>query len=200
VSAVELVDLGGTEALSFDPANPPPGYSLCHNGHCHSDEGALVDYEAIEAELSGDDATRRTALQLEGAEVDLLAGEPLALACVGDCSLGMGHIARIRIGVHELHLAGKVRDGLAEPRFEGDMDIGADVDLAEGGAGVLEVTVDLPIDDEHEPEIHIDLSLTMSAGLFDDAIDDGGMLDAAAVSAALGEQTIDTNIQRTEPE
>ena len=23
---------------AFDPANPPPGYSLCHQGHCHRDD------------------------------------------------------------------------------------------------------------------------------------------------------------------
>lgn len=38
---------------TFDPANPPPGYSLCHNGHCHAASGALVDYEVIAAELAG---------------------------------------------------------------------------------------------------------------------------------------------------
>lgn len=38
---------------SFDPAKPPPGYTLCHGGHCHSASGALVSYEAIQAELSG---------------------------------------------------------------------------------------------------------------------------------------------------
>ncbi len=32
---------------AFDPQNPPPQYSLCHNGHCHHDDGHLVDYEDI---------------------------------------------------------------------------------------------------------------------------------------------------------
>ena len=31
---------GGGGGGTFDPANPPPGYSLCHNGHCHRDDGA----------------------------------------------------------------------------------------------------------------------------------------------------------------
>ena len=26
-------------AAAFDPSNPPEGYSLCHNGHCHADSG-----------------------------------------------------------------------------------------------------------------------------------------------------------------
>ena len=41
------VVLAGAGTADFDPANPPEGYSLCHNGHCHSDAGALVDYEII---------------------------------------------------------------------------------------------------------------------------------------------------------
>lgn len=37
---------------SFDPSSPPPGYSLCHNGHCHADDGRLVPYEEIARELA----------------------------------------------------------------------------------------------------------------------------------------------------
>ena len=59
-SSVELQGLGfSLEALkaadglqTFDPQNPPEGYSLCHNGHCHSASGELVDYEDIQAELN----------------------------------------------------------------------------------------------------------------------------------------------------
>ena len=36
---------------TFDPANPPPQYSLCHNGHCHHEDGRLVDYDEIALEL-----------------------------------------------------------------------------------------------------------------------------------------------------
>ena len=37
----------------FDPSDPPPGYSLCHNGHCHAADGSLVDYEDIIAGTGG---------------------------------------------------------------------------------------------------------------------------------------------------
>lgn len=37
---------------TFDPLNPPAGYSLCHNGHCHYSDGSLVDYEDIQEELN----------------------------------------------------------------------------------------------------------------------------------------------------
>lgn len=51
--AIDVEYLPPGEALSFDPADPPEGYSLCHNGHCHADDGRLVDYEDIAAELNG---------------------------------------------------------------------------------------------------------------------------------------------------
>lgn len=33
--------------VDFDPANPPPGYTLCHGDHCHADSGELVSYDEI---------------------------------------------------------------------------------------------------------------------------------------------------------
>ena len=32
---------------------PPPGYSLCHGGHCHTTDGGIESYEEIEAKLAG---------------------------------------------------------------------------------------------------------------------------------------------------
>ena len=45
VSRIELLPAvgGGTgAAASFDPASPPPGFTLCHGGHCHAEDGRLV--------------------------------------------------------------------------------------------------------------------------------------------------------------
>lgn len=191
IDAVELVDLGGAAAIAFDPANPPPGYSLCHNGHCHSDEGALVDYEDIVAELGGNSDAARTALVLTGGNVDLLADQTLPLACTGACMLGMGHVARVRVGISSVTIAGAVRDGLAEPRFEGEQPLALDL-----SGGVLEAPVDLPFDDDHEPKVAIALELALSATLFDAAIDATGAVDAAAVSTAFTENNLRITIER----
>ncbi len=57
LSLEELVTTGSSASSStFDPADPPPGYSLCHGGHCHADDGRLVSYAEIEAELAGSSA------------------------------------------------------------------------------------------------------------------------------------------------
>lgn len=39
----------GTGMTDFDPSDPPPGFTLCHQGHCHTDDGRIVTYEEIEA-------------------------------------------------------------------------------------------------------------------------------------------------------
>ena len=78
--SIELSGLGfRTEALPsntglslFDPQNPPPGYTLCHNGHCHNKDNELIDYEDIQEELN----------QASGAAATVLfqaLEEPLAL-------------------------------------------------------------------------------------------------------------------------
>ncbi len=64
---------------SFDPADPPAGYSLCHGGHCHRDDGALISYEEIEAELSGGSLKTATVLSLPVVSAfDLLTGSATA--------------------------------------------------------------------------------------------------------------------------
>ena len=52
VSEMSLV-AGSDNAISFDPANPPEGYSNCHNDHCHADDGTLPTYAEIELAISG---------------------------------------------------------------------------------------------------------------------------------------------------
>lgn len=56
-SSLALQELSGGAAGSFDPAEPPPGYTLCHGGHCHAEDGRVVDYADVEAELAGASAS-----------------------------------------------------------------------------------------------------------------------------------------------
>lgn len=56
----------GGDGSSFDPASPPPGYTLCHNGHCHAENGDLVPYEDVrEALASSGGSTTVTIARLE---------------------------------------------------------------------------------------------------------------------------------------
>ena len=75
--------LAAQGAAGFDPANPPEGYSLCHNGHCHSDSGALVDYEDIALEMAGGSGGARVAVGLDSEPKALYAAAAAATVNVG---------------------------------------------------------------------------------------------------------------------
>ncbi|HEY9900056.1 MAG TPA: hypothetical protein V6D00_12820 [Pantanalinema sp.] len=109
---------GGT----FDPANPPSGYSLCHNGHCHRSDGALVAYEDIQAEMNGGKAGETTVLSLPGAaEIGLLAGTasvPLG-AATPSAMLAKGTWTRAVLEIERLEASGSVLDPTSEARLAG---------------------------------------------------------------------------------
>jgi hypothetical protein len=180
VSHVELLTAGGGGSSgggsggTFDPANPPPGYSLCHNGHCHRDDGALIDYEDIQAELDGGGgggAAVAAALHVDD-ELDLLAQESLTPECEPDCELGRTSVARLRWDVTSVRLDGAVRDSRATPRFAGVRPFRLDV-AAEGEGEEAEpllelgAALDLPSDRENKPRVKLDLLLAMAPTLFD---------------------------------
>lgn len=196
VDVVQLIDPGTTAGgLVFDPANPPPGYTLCHNGHCHTDGGDLVDYEDIQAELAGGEGTSSTALALQSADQDLLAGQPQTLDCgppggdeAVECQLGAGYVSRVRATASRLEVRGLLRDGLATPRFDGTRPFEGTILLLptaddDTSAGVLETAVDLPLDDDSPSRIALDLSIVVSASLFDG-------LDADVVAASAASETL----------
>lgn len=108
-----------TSPGAFDPAAPPPGYSLCHNGHCHAADGRLVDYADIEAEVLGASATgasteRVLELQLEvpvGGEVD---GPEVRL------DLPTGALVSLGLVVSSVRLEGRVDDLRSQRRLAAD--------------------------------------------------------------------------------
>ncbi len=222
VDLVELIDAGtGAAGLSFDPANPPPGYTLCHNGHCHSTGGDLVDYEDIQAELAGGEgATSTTALALQSGTQDLLSDEIVALDCgpVGgdparECQLGVGYVSLVRATASRLELGGLLRDGLAEPRFDGERPFEATVSLLptaddDATSGVLETAVDLPLDDESASRITLSLTIVPSAAMFDGLVPETiaadpeptlSLDDEPSLRARFAELALGVGIRRTDP-
>ena len=53
LSGIELIAIAGGSGGGFNPAIPPPGYSVCHGGHCHRDDGAHIPDEQVAAEMGG---------------------------------------------------------------------------------------------------------------------------------------------------
>jgi hypothetical protein len=168
VITIDLQDTGGAAITGgFDPASPPPGYSLCHNGHCHRDDGALVPYEDIAAD-GGSAASTVAALPV--GPLDLLARVSRTLECAESCQLARGHIGRARLFARQLDAQGEVRDGRATPRFTGVLPWTLSKPLGvtdEDRTGLLDAPLDLPIDREEPPLVVIELRLRVTAKLLD---------------------------------
>lgn len=110
------LDQAEGEALAFDPANPPAGFSLCHNGHCHADDGRLVDYEQVAAEAGA--STSGFSLAFDVGTQTALREEPTSLPvdCEEPCVLERGDVVRARLFVDEVHVRGLVFDLLDQGR------------------------------------------------------------------------------------
>ncbi len=166
-----LGSAGGGGSTIFDPANPPPGYSLCHGGHCHRDDGALIDYEDIQAELNGGGATTSSVATLPvGDSMDLLTPETRALQCQPDCELPRTSVTRGRWTITGLRLEGTVRDSRQTPRFTGERPFRFVVTPAATAPEpllTLEGELDVPSDREHEPRVRLGLSLDVTPAVFD---------------------------------
>ncbi len=185
---VEIAALGVSfTALSqdtevFDPANPPPNYSLCHNGHCHRDDGALVDYEDIVLELGGSSGTEVVASPTDGQVSVWTESVDVPLAC-GSCELERGKVQRVTVLVRTLYVRGNVEspDGEREADFEWSFAL--NTEIATPATGLV---------DRDQPvtlSVHADLDLPES--LFDevdwDDVLDGGSVDAEVFATALEE-------------
>lgn len=175
----------GEAALNFDPASPPPGYTLCHGGHCHATDGRLVPYEEIAAELAGDEPPA-PALELPTGALDLVAGGSVELACDGaPCELPRGNVGRIELEVTGLELRGRVRDGQAPPR-RAEAAFAATAQLASSVRPHAEL--ELPVDRASAPAITIAVGVHPGAAIFDGvdwAALGAGPIDVAANPAAL---------------
>jgi hypothetical protein len=171
---LERIDLlgsaGGGGPASFDPANPPPGYTICHNGHCDREDGAQVPYEEVEAELGGGGASASTVATLPVGELDLLAPETRSLECQPDCELPSTTVSNGRWTLTALRLDGTVRDSRATPRFAGERPFLFELTSAGAQAepvAVLTGTLDIPSDRAHAPRVVLDLTLELTPEIFD---------------------------------
>ena len=109
------VALAASGVSAFDPANPPPGYSLCHNGHCHSDSGELVDYEVIALETAGGKGGARISIGLDGTPTNLSATASAIGVTPCDpspCELPRGELAGLELVIASLSVSGTAFDTL----------------------------------------------------------------------------------------
>jgi hypothetical protein len=173
----------------FDPANPPDGYSLCHGGHCHSDDGRLVDYAEIERELATSGAAFAPLVRLPAdARFDLLTGVAQELGDVQPSrELPRAEIARVTLRASALRMRGTVRGGPANALPDA---VPLSVELALSAPFRADVHADI---DRDTPEhLHAGVELVVPHGLFD-AVDFAAMVQDGSVSLS------DAETERAEP-
>ena len=112
---VELAEMqlqlaGDAAQLSFDPAKPPSGFSLCHGGHCHASDGRLVDYAEIQEELLGSSAGLAKVVMPIPATA-AVAGEYGPALQPATKELPRGALATLRLSWNGVRLRARVWDG-----------------------------------------------------------------------------------------
>ncbi|ATB26829.1 hypothetical protein [Melittangium boletus] len=175
LSGIELMS-AGSGGGSFDPANPPAGYSLCHGGHCHRSDGALIPYEQVAAEVGGGTGASAVVTLTTGEPWNLLTPETRAVGCEPGCALPQTQVSQGRWNVQSLHLTGWVRDARTPARFTGERRFEVDLPARAGNEPltVLSGALDLPSDRKTPPQAKLDLDLVLTAALFD-AVDFGAL-------------------------
>ncbi|EPX55399.1 putative lipoprotein [Cystobacter fuscus DSM 2262] len=172
LSGIELLASasGSGSGTTFDPARPPPGYSLCHGGHCHRDDGALIPYEQVAAEMGGGGGSSAVVTLATEAPLDLLAPETRAMACAPECALPQTQVSQGRWSVASLRLVGTVRDSRVPARFQGERSFELELPTGtttDAPVAILTGAVDLPSDRTTPPEAKLRLDLVLTAALFD---------------------------------
>lgn len=163
------LDGSGAGSAAFDPAQPPPGYSLCHNGHCHAADGSLVAYADIEAELAQQSGGGAAITLITGADVLALSAEPVEVElgpCPNGCFVERGELLGVRVHTTRLKVVGRAFD-----RLTGDAqrlpDEGVPVELDVALALAARGTTSAVFGREDPVTTRVQTALVVPAQLFD---------------------------------
>jgi hypothetical protein len=198
VASVELLELQGSTSAggAFDPAHPPEGYTLCHGGHCHADDGSLVSYEEIQAMLAGGSVRFEpvVAMPVDRA-LDLLEGASVALTRFEPSpELPQATLARAQVQIERFELEATVSDGeLADPVV-----LSADLALAEPLSQVLNEQIDREGPERLHPAVEVTVDGTLFDGLDFAALVQGGTVaieEGSPAAALLTEALVTSELQ-----
>jgi hypothetical protein len=192
VRAVALTTSPQLSTDAFDPADPPAGYSLCHNGHCHADSGELVDYDEIILSLGGSNASKEVAQLVEApVSLDLRRVsdvQSLSLGICTDlsatCEVGPDSVNAATMHVSSASIKLRVfQEGtLPEEGFE--------FDLTAPIISGIQKPVTIALEADGPREIALDLSLIVNESIWDhiefsDLVDQPAEVQRLAFSQAL---------------
>ncbi len=148
----------------FDPNDPPAGYSLCHGGHCHAEDGRLVSYAEIEAELGGSSTQAPLVTFAEGVHLDLLDPAPLVIRTFDPSpELPQATLERVSMHLHTLTLRGRVRGGPEDTPLPGELPLTIELPIE----GTLTAPLQLTIDQDGPGSFRVLLTLELTTRLLD---------------------------------
>jgi hypothetical protein len=201
-----LASSGGGGTAKLDPSKPPPGYTLCHNGHCHHVDGRLVPYAEIEAELAGGGGASGlqtvVSFPVEGV-LGLVPPVERALSCKPSCNLDRTTIVRATARLASVTVEGAVRDARSPSRLAAELPFRWQLRASgDGGAPgpALDAELDLPADHKHPPLVTLQFRLALAASLFDGVEFAGapaaaGIVELSASGSPAAEQRLLQNLR-----
>ena len=192
VRAVALTTSPQLSTDVFDPANPPVGYSLCHNGHCHADSGELVDYDEIILSLGGSNAGKEIAQLVEApVSLDLSRVSDIQSLSLGICTdlRAMCEVGPDSVNAATMHVSSaSVKLRVFQ---EGTLpEEGVEIDLTAPIISGIQKPVTIALEAEGPKEIALQLSLIVNESIWDhiefsDLIDQPVEVQMLAFSQAL---------------
>ncbi|MCO4762085.1 MAG: hypothetical protein KC502_11310 [Myxococcales bacterium] len=161
-----------TAKVAFDPANPPPGYSLCHSGHCHKDDGTLPTYDQIKAELAqgtggGLSVTWVASGAADGVDVAKGSKTVATASCAPSCFMERGALTQWTAVVSSVAIQGRARStakGASGVLPWRPFELQIDKDLVIVGAA------NVPFDRDHDPSAKVALQMDLPPSLLDDIV------------------------------
>lgn len=169
---VSLFAASDNNVVGFDPASPPPGYSLCHGGHCHRDDGALIDYEEIAAELNGGTGGEATLVVAADTEMRVRIDESAVStdfcegAAAGGCDLARGRLGSVGLDVVGVEMRGRVFDSRSGDAIRLPED-GVAFDLAVNDVLSFSAEIAAEIGNGESVALRVDTLLQIEPSLFD---------------------------------
>lgn len=163
VGAIRYLLIDESEAIAFDPANPPPAYSLCHNGHCHHEDGRLVDYEDIQRELV-QTTNQNTVIQPFENVAKIKPGDNSieSKPCPNRCTLTQGILVALELDIIQINIEGKIH------QLSGQEVTSYPFSATWTPKTTPSKIINLPIDDEQDVNLQLAVELNILPNTFDD--------------------------------
>ena len=178
---------------AFDPSNPPPGYSLCHNGHCHNEADELIDYEDILLEMGAASGTSKLITQMVSQPVFLDTTKEatitaLTLGSCDDgrrvCEIGPDNLRSVVVNVSMLRLKMRVYH---EDKLPAD---GVDVEVQKAAPVELEKFYPTSLGSDAQQVLRLSVELQLRAAIWDAVEFSDFVVDGEVQVSALSEQLV----------